>query len=75
MIFDVTINKDSKFINKLYGIKIDKRSDEEIKKEYFNRREQENIEKKKEKEKGKEKEEIVDKSQEKGNTDLHNMYK
>ncbi len=74
-IFDVTINKDSKFMNKLYGIEVDKRSNEEIKKEYFNRREQENIEKKKEKEKGKEKEEIVDKSQEKGNTDLHNMYK
>lgn len=74
-IFDVTINKDSKFTNKIYGINLDKRSNEEIKKEYYNRREKENTDKKKEKEKAKEKIEIADNSQEKGNTDLHNMYK
>lgn len=71
-IFDLTINKDSKVTNKILGIsEKDRRSNEEIKKEYFERRE---LEAKKNK-KPEEKKDIKDISQEKGNTDLHNMYK
>jgi len=70
-IFDYTINRDSRFTDKLLGINKDKRTNEEIRDEYFKRREEENIKNKKKEDK----KEIKDISQEKGNTDLHNMYK
>ena len=70
-IFDVTINKDGRLTDKIFGISRDKRTNEEIRDEYFKRREEENIRNKK----VEKKEEIKDISQEDGNTDLHNMYK
>ena len=71
-IFDFTINKDGRITDRLLGIAPkDKRTNEEIKNDYYKRREEENIKNKK----VEEKKEIADISQEKGNTDLHNMYK
>ena len=70
-IFDYTINKNGKITDKLYGISRDNRTNEEIKDQYFKRREEEN----KKNKKVDKKPEIADKSQEKGKTDLHNFYK
>ena len=71
-IFDITINKNSRITDKILGITPkDKRTNQEIKEEYFKRREEENLKNKK----VEEKKEIKDISQEKGKTDLHNMYK
>ena len=71
-VFDMTINKNSRITNRILGVsEKDLRSNEEIKKEYFERME---IEKQKRK-KPEKKRDIKDISQEDGNTDLHNMYK
>ena len=70
-IFDYTINKNGRVTDKLYGVSRDRRTNEEVKDQYFKRIEEEN----KKNKKVEKKPEIVDKSQEKGKTDLHNMYK
>ena len=70
-IFDYTINKNGRVTDKIYGISRDRRTNEEVKDQYYKRREEENLKNKKVEKKP----EIVDKSQEKGKTDLHNMYK
>lgn len=71
-IFDLTINKNGRITDIILGVgPKDRRTNEEIKNEYYRRREEEN----KKNKKVDDKKEIVDISQEKGNTDLHNMYK
>ena len=71
-VFDLTLNKNGRITDVIFGIAPkDKRTNEEIKNEYFKRREEENEKNKK----VEDKKEIADISQEKGKTDLHNMYK
>ena len=70
-IFDATINRNGVITDTLFGIHREKRTNEEIKDQYFKRRNEENLKNKK----VVKKEEIKDISQKDGETDLHNMYK